>query len=105
MPNTFNADQDPQVLTKLILDPSHTDVDEEMMLKLEEVTRRLCYALHNARSIQLGTGSMRSKAIRWVQGGPGGNYKQKQVPNSKPTSQIVRKPPERDSPANERRYV
>jgi len=65
-------------MTTYILDPSHVAPDEDTALILEEVTRRMCYTLHNHRSIQLGTGSATSRALRRV-GVPGVNRNRKQV--------------------------
>jgi len=59
---------DPDDLVRCILEPSHYAVSEEDTLYYEGITRRMCYTLHNHRSILLGTGSMTARAIRRVKG-------------------------------------
>ena len=57
---------DHEEITKCIIDPSHACDEEDVILKMEEITRRLCHSLHNHRSILMGTGSMMSRAIKRV---------------------------------------
>ena len=53
-------------ILRCILDPSHASDEEDDILKMEEVTRRMCHSLHNQRSILMGTGSMTSRALKRV---------------------------------------
>jgi hypothetical protein len=72
LPELYSPPISAENLTKLILDPSHEDHDVETTLCLEEITRRMCYNLHNHRAIILGTGSLRGRAIKrysWVRRG------------------------------------
>ena len=68
---------DDEALVRVILDPSHYVEAEDDIIKVEEVTRRYCYTLHNHRSIILGNGSATSRAIKRVTGR--GNYLNKQA--------------------------
>jgi hypothetical protein len=45
-------------LVKVILDPSHMATDEEQVIYLEGITRRMCFAMHNQRAVNEGRGSM-----------------------------------------------
>ena len=49
-------------LMKIILDPSHIADSEDEVIHLEDITRRMCYAMHNRRAIEEGKWSM----YQWI---------------------------------------
>ena len=70
MPDHFSQASDDD-LAQQILDPSHLTSDEALLGDVEDITRRMCFKLHNHRAIALGIGSMNSKALRRIRGGKG----------------------------------
>ena len=59
--NIFKED-----LMKYIIDPSHLPISTADLFKVENITRRLCFSLHNRRCILMGAGSAMSRALKWV---------------------------------------
>ena len=53
---------------KYIIDPSHLPLSTPDVIKVEEITRRLCFSLHNKPCILLGSGSTMARALKWVKG-------------------------------------
>ena len=63
--NNINLD-DTEMLVHLILDPSHFITDLQTVLKIESVTRRMCFSFHNRRALNEGWGSMYQWASKRV---------------------------------------
>lgn len=62
----LTTNQNHDVLTSNILDPTHLALDEDLTVTIEVVTRHLCFKLHNHRAILTGLGSMNSRAIKRI---------------------------------------
>ena len=67
IPHLYDSNN-PDMIANVIVDPSHITTSKDAVTNLEDITRRLCFKLHNHRSMLMGLGSMNTRAFKRLGG-------------------------------------